>query len=99
MNITGSTPAYLRGAKAWSTSTDWNDGALGGKGSTTLEKVEEGSTENGRHITLYFNASKNWTGSTSEENSHTHTFSKATTIGSGEYTRPNSVSCLYLISY
>lgn len=46
-----------------------------------------------------FTASKNWTGSTSAGTSHNHTFSSSATIGSGEYTRPNSISCLYLISY
>lgn len=46
-----------------------------------------------------FDASKNWTGSTSEEKSHTHTFSSSATIGSGNYTRPNSTSTLIIIRY
>ena len=50
-------------------------------------------------VTIQFQASKNWTGSTSAGTSHNHTFSSSATIGSGNYTRPNSVSCLYIIHY
>lgn len=46
-----------------------------------------------------FDASKKWTGSTSAGTAHSHSFSSSATIGSGNYTRPNSVSCLYIISY
>ena len=60
-----------------------------------------GTNSNGGTTTrgFEFQASKNWTGSTSEESSHTHSFSKAVTIGSGDYTRPNSTSVLIIIKY
>ena len=38
-------------------------------------------------------------GNNGSESSHTHSMSGTVTVGSGNYTRPNSVSCLYLISY
>ena len=38
-------------------------------------------------------------GNVGSESAHTHSFSNNATIGSGEYTRPNSISCLYIISY
>ena len=61
-------------------------------------KNENGSGgNNGDELAI--DASKNWTGSTSEENSHTHTFSSSATIGSGNYTRPNSTSTLIIIRY
>lgn len=66
--------------------------------SSGLGNENASSNSNGRAY-LSFKASNKWTGSTSEEKSHTHPFSQAVTIGSGSYTRPNSVSCLYIISY
>ena len=66
--------------------------------SSALSNVENtGGTSKAK--TLNFQASKNWKGSTSEENSHTHTFSSSATIGSGDYTRPNSTSTLIIIRY
>lgn len=38
-------------------------------------------------------------GNVGSESAHTHSMSGSVTIGSGEYTRPNSISCLYIISY
>lgn len=49
--------------------------------------------------TVRFQASKNWTGTLGAESAHTHSFSKATAIGSGDYTRPNSVTAIMLIKY
>lgn len=46
-----------------------------------------------------FNASKNWTGSTSAGSAHKHSFSSSAIIGVGDYTRPNSVSTLIVIKY
>lgn len=38
-------------------------------------------------------------GNVGSESAHTHSFSKAVTIGSGSYTRPNSRSVLFFIKY
>ena len=38
-------------------------------------------------------------GDVGSESAHTHSFSKAVTIGSGDYTRPNSTSTLIIIKY
>lgn len=59
------------------------------------DQANGGSYANG----IGFQASKNWSGSTSEEKSHTHSFESTVVIGEGDYIRPNSLSCLYLISY
>ena len=48
---------------------------------------------------IQFNASKKWTGSTSAGTAHSHSFSSSATIGSGDYTRPNSTSTLIIIRY
>ena len=66
--------------------------------STALSNVEN-TGGSSKAKTLNFQASKKWTGSTSEENSHTHSFSSSATIGSGNYTRPNSTSCKFYIKY
>ena len=66
--------------------------------STALSNVENtGGTSKAK--TLSFQASKNWTGATSGGTAHSHSFSSSATIGSGDYTRPNSVSCKFYIRY
>ena len=38
-------------------------------------------------------------GSFATEAAHTHSFSSSATIGSGDYTRPNSISTLIIVKY
>ena len=102
----------IKGAASWQAngiySGSWGNAVADNdvSGALTLSKTTkyggigvsgEDSAKNG--IQINFQASKNWTGSTSVGTAHKHSFSNNATIGSGEYTRPNSVSCLYLISY
>ena len=66
------------------------------KTSTTSDKLQGGDYA---RTVLGFQASKNWTGTLGSESSHTHSFSSSATIGSGNYTRPNSTSTLIIIKY
>ena len=94
MNITGKVSA--------AEFTAFNNKNLSATGALYWDKTytQSGGAGSGdTSATLCLDASKKWTGSTSAGTSHNHTFSSSATIGSGNYTRPNSVSCLYLISY
>lgn len=67
--------------------------------SSELDRAYPSSGTSMGAVTFKFQASRNWTGSTSAGTSHNHTFSSSATIGSGNYTRPNSISCSYIIHY
>ena len=75
---------------------DWS-GAVYKVGKSSIKNSFGGNSYN--QSKAGFQASKNWTGTLGSESAHTHSFSNNATIGSGEYTRPNSVSCLYIIHY
>ena len=85
--------AYL--ARCWAVS-----GAFSGstKESKTFGNYDGGGTETAIS-TVKFDASKNWTGTMGDESAHTHSMSGSVTIGSGDYTRPNSTSTLIIIRY
>ena len=82
-------------ARCWAVS-----GAFSGstKESKTFGNYDGGDTEKAI-ATVKFDASKNWTGTMGDESAHTHSMSGSVTIGSGDYTRPNSVSTLIIIKY
>ena len=75
---------------------EWS-GAVYKVGKSSIKNSYGGDSHN--QSKAGFQASKNWTGTMADESSHTHSFSKAVTIGTGEYTRPNSTSTLIIIKY
>ena len=90
--VTGSSSGYMGSANgAFSVpSQSTSDGTLYNDGGDSLKTKGDG---------IKFQASKNWSGSTSGGTAHHHSFSNAATIGSGDYTRPNSVTAVMLIKY
>lgn len=82
MNITGTVPrAMACGNNA--TTVDAGTGAFSGTASVAANKLATSNSTNGwwnDNRTLSFDASKNWTGSTSSSGDHTHTI---TSTGSG----------------
>lgn len=102
---TGAGSSHTHGRGTWDIKGTFTSGGYGSKcvytgafykTSTTSDELEGGGYA---RTVLGFQASKNWTGTLGSESSHTHSFSKAVTIGSGDYTRPNSRSCIYIIKY
>lgn len=75
---------------------DWS-GAVYKVGKSNIKNSYGGDSHN--QSKAGFQASKNWTGSTSGGTAHSHSFSNAATIGTGDYTRPNSVTAVMLIKY
>ena len=94
MNITGKASA--------SEFTAFNNDELSATGALYWDKTYKRSGASGSDdtsATLCLDASKKWTGSTSAGTAHSHSFSSSATIGSGNYTRPNSTSTLIIIKY
>ena len=90
--VTGSNSGYMGSASgAFSVpSQPTSDGTLYNGGGSSLNTKGDG---------IKFKASNGWSGSTSGGTAHSHSFSNAVTIGSGDYTRPNSVTAVMLIKY